>query len=222
MAPGPDLLERFLKINGDMRAQEQPALADLRFKTEEKMLWNGPFIHWGKEESQFADVRNYIYNGQKVDQQVHLGFDLSDVQNVPGQCGQRRPRGPCGGPRDLRQLHGGGPRLRAAIDLRAPERDRREARRHGEEGADDGHRGATGLAGGDHLHFSMQIDGVQINPREWWDEHWIQDRILSKLEPDRAAAITATTVRPSTRRPKSRRKSWRRRSGDAPFLEIQP
>ena len=25
------------------------------------------------------------------------------------------------------------------------------------------------------------IDGVQINPREWWDEHWIHDRIMSKL-----------------------------------------
>jgi hypothetical protein len=27
----------------------------------------------------------------------------------------------------------------------------------------------------------MQIDGVQTNPREWWDEHWIKDRISSKL-----------------------------------------
>jgi len=32
----------------------------------------------------------------------------------------------------------------------------------------------------------MQIDGVQINPREWWDEHWIRDRILSKLDPNAA------------------------------------
>ena len=45
--------------------------------------------------------------------------------------------------------------------------------------------GATGLAGGVHVHFSMQIDGVQVNPREWWDEHWIHDRILSKLDPSR-------------------------------------
>ena len=41
--------------------------------------------------------------------------------------------------------------------------------------------GETGLAGGVHVHFSMQLDGVEINPREWWDEHWIKDRILSKL-----------------------------------------
>jgi murein DD-endopeptidase MepM/ murein hydrolase activator NlpD len=42
--------------------------------------------------------------------------------------------------------------------------------------------GQTGLAGGVHVHFSMQIDGVQINPREWWDEHWIKDRVMSKLQ----------------------------------------
>jgi murein DD-endopeptidase MepM/ murein hydrolase activator NlpD len=42
--------------------------------------------------------------------------------------------------------------------------------------------GQTGLAGGVHVHFGMQIDGVQINPREWWDEHWIKDRVLSKLQ----------------------------------------
>jgi murein DD-endopeptidase MepM/ murein hydrolase activator NlpD len=41
--------------------------------------------------------------------------------------------------------------------------------------------GQTGMAGGDHLHFSMQVDGIQVNPIEWWDEHWIQDRILSKI-----------------------------------------
>ena len=27
-----------------------------------------------------------------------------------------------------------------------------------------GRSGSTGLAGGDHLHFSMQLDGVQVNP----------------------------------------------------------
>ncbi|MCU1235147.1 MAG: peptidase, partial [Candidatus Solibacter sp.] len=83
LAPGPDMLSRFLKINGEMRRKNNQQLADLRLKTEEKILWNGPFLHWGKEESMFADVRNYLYKGQKVDQQVHLGFDLSDTMNAP-------------------------------------------------------------------------------------------------------------------------------------------
>ncbi len=83
MAPGKDLLTRFLYINGELRKKNNQQLSDLRLKTEEKILWNGPFIHWGKEEANFADVRNWIYNGKKVDQQVHLGFDLSDVANGP-------------------------------------------------------------------------------------------------------------------------------------------
>jgi murein DD-endopeptidase MepM/ murein hydrolase activator NlpD len=41
--------------------------------------------------------------------------------------------------------------------------------------------GSTGMAFGDHVHFSMMVAGVQIDPKEWWDEHWIHDRILSKL-----------------------------------------
>jgi murein DD-endopeptidase MepM/ murein hydrolase activator NlpD len=41
--------------------------------------------------------------------------------------------------------------------------------------------GQTGLAGGDHLHFSVMVGGVFVNPIEWWDEHWIQDNITRKL-----------------------------------------
>jgi murein DD-endopeptidase MepM/ murein hydrolase activator NlpD len=44
-----------------------------------------------------------------------------------------------------------------------------------------GKRGSAGLATGDHLHFSMQIDGVQVNPIEWWDEHWIKDHIRNRV-----------------------------------------
>jgi murein DD-endopeptidase MepM/ murein hydrolase activator NlpD len=45
------------------------------------------------------------------------------------------------------------------------------------------HSGQTGLAGGDHLHFTMLLDGIPVNPVEWWDPHWIHDRIEAKLQP---------------------------------------
>ncbi len=51
--------------------------------------------------------------------------------------------------------------------------------------------GATGMAFGDHVHFSMLVQGMQVNPKEWWDEHWIHDRILSKLDPQAAAKMAA-------------------------------
>ena len=32
-----------------------------------------------------------------------------------------------------------------------------------------GRSGMTGLAGGDHLHFTMLVNGQMVNPVEWWD-----------------------------------------------------
>jgi murein DD-endopeptidase MepM/ murein hydrolase activator NlpD len=46
-----------------------------------------------------------------------------------------------------------------------------------------GRSGQTGLAAGDHLHFTMLLDGIPVNPTEWWDPHWIHDRIEVKLQP---------------------------------------
>jgi murein DD-endopeptidase MepM/ murein hydrolase activator NlpD len=44
-----------------------------------------------------------------------------------------------------------------------------------------GKTGITGLAGGDHLHFTMLVNGHMVNPIEWWDPHWIADRVVRKL-----------------------------------------
>ena len=59
------LLTRFLRINRDLRKQNNQALADLRLKTEERVLWNGPFSQLANSqvEAHFADVRSYIYKG---------------------------------------------------------------------------------------------------------------------------------------------------------------
>jgi murein DD-endopeptidase MepM/ murein hydrolase activator NlpD len=44
-----------------------------------------------------------------------------------------------------------------------------------------GRSGETALAGGDHLHFTTMIRGVPVDPAEWFDGHWITDRIVAKL-----------------------------------------
>ena len=45
-----------------------------------------------------------------------------------------------------------------------------------------GHTGSTGLAGGDHLHFSMLVNNTFVNPIEWWDPSWIRNNITAKIE----------------------------------------
>ncbi len=208
LVPGPDLLSRFLKINGELRAKNNQQLADLRFKTEEKILWNGPFLHWGKEEADFADSRNYIYHGKQVDHQTHLGFDLSDVANGPVQVANdgrvvwAADLGIYGNcivvdhGYGLQSIYG---HLRE-IDVKTGDMVKK--------GQKMGIAGETGLAGGVHVHFGMQIDGVQINPREWWDEHWIHDRIMSKLAPgaETASASEAPAIVPARLRARAHKK----------------
>ena len=176
-----ELIDRFLKINRDMRAQNNQYLADLRLKSEPNILWQGPFFRIGKVESFFADQRSYMYKGKKVDQQMHLGFDLSDVQASPvksANSGKVVHAGPLGiygncivvdHGYGLQSIYG---HMRQ-IDVKVGDPIQKEQVM--------GKSGATGLAGGDHIHYSIQVDGVQVNPIEWWDEHWIKDRVLSKL-----------------------------------------
>ena len=34
--------------------------------------------------------------------------------------------------------------------------------------------GSTGMAGGDHLHFSILVNGIFVTPLEWWDKQWLK------------------------------------------------
>ncbi len=181
-----DLLTRFLKINGELRRKNNQTLADLRLKTADHFLWTGPFLQLAnsKVESVFADRRTYIYKGKKVDEQVHLGFDLSVTQHVAvvaandGRVVYAADLGIYGNcvvvdhGYGLQSIYG---HLRA-IEVKPGDIVKKNQTL--------GRSGSTGLAGGDHLHYSMQVDGVQVNPVEWWDEHWIHDRIRSKLPTD--------------------------------------
>jgi len=185
-----DLLERFLKINGELRKKNNQTLADLRLKSEPKLLWSGPFLQLGnsKVEAVFADDRTYVYEGKKVDRQVHLGFDLAVTAHTPipasndGKVLWASDLGIYGNcividhGYGLQSIYGHLSEIGVKVDQMV------------KRGEIIGRSGSTGLAGGDHLHFSMQLDGVQVNPVEWWDAHWIHDRILSKLNGSPAMA----------------------------------
>jgi len=67
-----------------MRRANNQVLSDLRLKTEPQFLWSQPFLQQPNSTvvSNFADVRNYFHQGKKIDQQVHLGYDLAVTQHV--------------------------------------------------------------------------------------------------------------------------------------------
>ncbi|MGH9470310.1 MAG: M23 family metallopeptidase [Terriglobia bacterium] len=178
------LLKNYVAINHDLRIVDKKRLVQFSKETNPKLMWSQPFIQLAnsKVESPFADFRTYTYNGQVIDHEVHLGFDLAVVAHTPvvaANDGQVIFAGwfdifgnaviidhGCG----LQSLYG----HLASWDVKPGELVKR--------GQVIAHSDSTGLAGGDHLHFGMYLDGIPVNPTEWWDPHWIHDRIMAKLQ----------------------------------------
>ena len=197
-----DLVERFVYINSEMRKLNNKTLADLRLQTEPKFLWTGAFLPMvdSTVESRYADDRTYTWKGKKVDEQTHLGFDLAKLAHSPVPASND---GKVIWADDL-GIYGNCIVIDHGYGLQSVYGHMSEFLvKRGDmvkKGQTIGKTGSTGLAGGDHLHFTMEVDGVQVNPVEWWDPHWVKDRILSKMGSDLAAVDDPPAPEKATKR----------------------
>ncbi len=178
-----DNLKNYLQVNRDLRKENNAFLASLAKNSEPRFLWKDAFAPLvAAVEANFADYRSYLYNGQKIDEQVHLGFDMAAFEHHPilaagagivvfsdylGIYGNTIVLDHGYG---LTSLYG----HLSSTDVKLGDMVSR--------GQKIANSGATGLAGGDHLHFSMLIGGVQTNPVEFWDQHWIEDNVYLRLD----------------------------------------
>ena len=179
-----DPLQDFLQANGKLRQINAQKIASYAAQTSQDVLWGGVVFHPftnSAVEAAFADHRTYFYNGKEIDRQTHLGFDLARVVNSPvvaankGKVLHAGPLGIYGNAiivdhgMGVQSLYG----HLSSIAVKVGDSVEKEQ--------EMGKSGMTGLAGGDHLHFTMLVNGQMVNPVEWWDAHWIRDRILRKL-----------------------------------------
>jgi murein DD-endopeptidase MepM/ murein hydrolase activator NlpD len=178
-----DLLKGFLTINRDLRRQNNQTIAELAKKSKAEMMWRDAFAALRNTaiESRFADYRTYIYKGKEIDQQVHLGFDLASLQRAAVTASNRGVvvlanflgiYGNCvviDHGLGVQSLYG----HLSTIDVKEGDTVEKDQT--------IGRTGATGLAGGDHLHFTLLINGVAVNPIEMWDPHWMEDRVFRKI-----------------------------------------
>jgi murein DD-endopeptidase MepM/ murein hydrolase activator NlpD len=179
-----DLVKTFVEINSGLRRLNHATIAQLALKSAPRFLWDGAFLQLSnsKVESLFADHRTYFYQGKEIDHQDHVGFDLSVVQQYPVEASNDGvvlyadyfgiygncviiDHG-CG----LLSLYG----HLSSINVKVGQSVKKKEVL--------GRSGATGLAAGDHLHFSLFLQGVPVNPTEWWDAKWIKDHILERLK----------------------------------------
>lgn len=177
-------IERFLKINRILRKENSTFIRKLAPRTSKKRLWKGQWVPFknAKCTARFADQRSYFYKGKLIDKEVHMGLDLASIANAPipaSNSGKVIYAGRLGiyglsviidHGQGIFSLYG----HMSRIDVSKGQDIKK--------GTIIGITGQTGLAGGDHLHFSILVNGIFVNPEEWLDYHWLRDNIIRKLK----------------------------------------
>ncbi|THB66548.1 MAG: M23 family metallopeptidase [Desulfovibrio sp.] len=178
----PSLVEGYIRVNNELRADNQEALYSIAEDTTTAPQWSGRFLRMaGETTAFFGDQRTYLYNDEVIDFQVHLGYDLASVRhdNVPaannGTVVYAQELGIYG--RSVVIDHGMSLQTiyshLSGINVSVGD--------FVEQGQTIGQTGITGLAGGDHLHFGVLIGGIAVTPKEWWDGEWVALNIANRL-----------------------------------------
>jgi murein DD-endopeptidase MepM/ murein hydrolase activator NlpD len=177
-----DLLAQYLYTNTTIRDQNNKRISELCRNPWPERLWQGTFARMpGSPKAGFADYRNYTYNGEVIDNQVHLGVDIASTKAADVRAANHGKvifaeyLGIYG---NMVMLdHGQGVfSLYSHLSNIST-----EVGTMVDKTTVLGTTGTSGMAGGDHLHFSMLINGVFAMPKEWWDPHWIEVTIEGPL-----------------------------------------
>jgi hypothetical protein len=181
-APSSTPLALFQWVNTELRAQNEARIAETIPEPSETQ-WSGGFeqMRGSKVTSEFAELREYTLRGQRVSRARHYGYDLASTSRAPitaSNAGTVIHAGELGIYGNLVLIdHGLGITTLyghlSSIEVAKGERVER--------GQILGRSGATGLAGGDHLHFAVIVGQTYVDPLEWWDPKWVRDHIESRL-----------------------------------------
>lgn len=178
-----DPVAAFLVVNRDWRSRDHARIREVCAASGPDRLWEGAFLQMPntKNMAGWAVARTYKHGGQVIDRQTHLGLDLASTAGAPVPAANA---GTVSFAADLGIYglavildHGQGlASLYGHLSRLAVKQGEQVAR-----GAVVGYSGQTGMAGGDHLHFSVLAGGMFVNPAEWLDAHWIADNVTNKL-----------------------------------------
>ncbi|MEW6594087.1 MAG: M23 family metallopeptidase [Thermodesulfobacteriota bacterium] len=172
-------VEQYLMVNGEIRDRNYKTVQEICKKSGSQRLWDGPFQRMaGSAKAGFADVRSYLYQGKEIDTQTHLGVDIASLERAEIPAANRgvvvfaEYLGIYGNTVILDHGQGIFTLYSHLSQINVTKGAAVE------KGSTVGLTGITGMAGGDHLHFSVLVNGIFVSPIEWWDAHWLQDNLL--------------------------------------------
>ena len=174
-----DRLERFKIINEDVRAKNEALIHKITSVVPDEMIsdFNIKRMHPlknAKVVARFGDHRKYYYDGKFISEAYHLGLDLASHAQAPilSQNGGKVVFA------DFNGLYGNSPIISHGLGLytlygHCSSLDVSV----GDEIAPNtkiANTGKSGYAMGDHLHFGVLVQGIEVRPQEWMDKEWIK------------------------------------------------
>lgn len=174
----------FKKVNEDLRAENLAKIIEISGNTAPEILWDGRFIQSRNTQvmAKYGDKRTYLYNGKPISKSAHLGYDLASTAQSTVEAANAgviifaEEIGIYG--KTVIIDHGLG-LMSLYGHLSSLLTEQGEAVEKGDPIAKTG---ASGLAGGDHLHFGILIHGFEVSPLHWWDPKWVKVNVLEHLE----------------------------------------
>ena len=179
-----DRLERLKSVNETMRIDNENLIHKYTSNVSNEILdsWKiRPFypLKNGKKVASFGDHRYYYYKDKNkiVSESYHLGYDMASTKMAPIVASNDGKVVFA----DYNGIYGNMPILDHGLGLytlyghcstlKVKEGDEVHA------GQVIAKTGSTGLAMGDHLHFGILVQGIEVRPVEWLDKKWINDNI---------------------------------------------
>jgi murein DD-endopeptidase MepM/ murein hydrolase activator NlpD len=183
-----DRLEQFKIINETVRANNEKIIHQVTSKVSNTMITDfaiKPFypLPNGQKVADFGDHRIYSYKGQQnISNAYHMGLDLASTQMAPifatngGNIVFSETNGIYGNLPIIDHGFGLYTLYGHCSDVHVREGD------VAAEGQEIAKSGLSGYAMGDHLHFGILVQGIEVRPEEWMDTKWIYDNITSVIE----------------------------------------
>ncbi len=180
-------IEKFKYINETLREDNEKVIQNHTTPTDKDMINNFyqkrfyPLRN-GKAVASFGDHRYYSYKKQQISEAWHLGLDLASVAGAKirtqnsGVVVFADPNGIYGN--NLIIYHGLGlyTLYGHCSNFLVNKGDQVKA------GQVIANTGSTGLALGDHLHFGVLVQGVEVRPEEWMDRSWMKTNVFNIIK----------------------------------------
>ncbi|MDR1008447.1 MAG: M23 family metallopeptidase [Campylobacteraceae bacterium] len=177
-------LDKFMFINDSLRKESVETIGAVTDNISYiPYLSLEPFypLRNGAVVASYGDFRTYEYGKEKVSESYHLGLDLASTAGA-NITSSNRGRVVFAGDNGIYGKtviidHGLGiySLYGHCSSLLVQEGDVVIA------GQMIAKTGKTGFAFGDHLHFGIVIQGIEVRPEEWMDEKWMRDNLFEVI-----------------------------------------